>query len=121
MLIRAARTARHLAVRALTSHGLAHPLTLALLAAASTAAARAWDPGPPRGRDPHRTRTESPPCPLTSTPATWTPTAPGPTTPADCSTCTTTRPGCPDGIPLWERYCRLQDAYLTHLRTRGTQ
>ncbi|MFI9019485.1 hypothetical protein ACIGZI_36255 [Streptomyces griseus] len=25
---------------------------------------------------------------------------------------------CPDGIPLWERYCRLQDAYLTHLREK---
>ncbi|MFI1910678.1 hypothetical protein [Streptomyces microflavus] len=45
--IRAARTAQHLAVRALTAHGLAHPLTLALLAAASTAAARAWDRGHP--------------------------------------------------------------------------
>ncbi|MEW2308941.1 hypothetical protein [Streptomyces sp. NPDC006864] len=44
-LIRAARTAQHLAVRALTAHGLAHPLTLALLAAASTAAARAWEAG----------------------------------------------------------------------------
>ncbi|MEU8598405.1 hypothetical protein AB0D07_32700 [Streptomyces globisporus] len=43
--IRAARTAQHLAVRAITLHGLAHPLTLALLAAASTAAARAWDRG----------------------------------------------------------------------------
>ncbi|MFJ9530474.1 hypothetical protein [Streptomyces cyaneofuscatus] len=41
----AARTAQHLAVRALTAHGLAHPLTLALLAAASTAAARAWEAG----------------------------------------------------------------------------
>ncbi|WP_098892027.1 hypothetical protein [Streptomyces sp. or3] len=39
---------------------------------------------------------------------------------AGCGTCTT-RPGCTDGIPLWERYCRLQDAYLTHLCTRGTQ
>ncbi|MFI1786210.1 hypothetical protein [Streptomyces rubiginosohelvolus] len=45
--IRVARTAQHLAVRALTAHGLAHPLTLALLAAASTAAARAWDRGHP--------------------------------------------------------------------------
>ncbi|OLO25497.1 MULTISPECIES: hypothetical protein [Streptomyces] len=44
-LIRAARTAQHLAVRALTAHGLAHPLTLALLAAASTTAARAWEAG----------------------------------------------------------------------------
>ncbi|MFC9035384.1 hypothetical protein [Streptomyces arboris] len=46
-LISAARTAQHLAVRALTVHDLAHPLTLALLAAASTAAARAWDRGHP--------------------------------------------------------------------------
>ncbi|MEV2264545.1 hypothetical protein AB0J13_38585 [Streptomyces anulatus] len=45
--IRAARTAQYLAVRALTVHGLAHPVTLALLAAASTAAARAWDRGHP--------------------------------------------------------------------------
>ncbi|GAB2949894.1 hypothetical protein [Streptomyces sp. NPDC059171] len=44
-LIRAARTAQHLAARALTVHGLAHPITLALLAAASTAAARAWEAG----------------------------------------------------------------------------
>ncbi|MGW2183331.1 hypothetical protein ACWCXX_35870 [Streptomyces sp. NPDC001732] len=43
--IRAARAAQHLAARALTIHGLAHPLTLALLAAATTAAARAWDAG----------------------------------------------------------------------------
>ncbi|MEU6631746.1 hypothetical protein ABZ905_26215 [Streptomyces parvus] len=46
-LIRAARTAQHLAVRAITLHGLAHPVTLALLAAASTVAARAWDRGHP--------------------------------------------------------------------------
>ncbi|MFF0199059.1 hypothetical protein ACFYT5_39785 [Streptomyces anulatus] len=39
---------------------------------------------------------------------------------ADCGTCTT-RPDCPAGAPLWERFTRLQDAYLTHLRTRGTQ
>ncbi|MFI6143656.1 hypothetical protein ACIBCC_36380 [Streptomyces griseus] len=40
---------------------------------------------------------------------------------ADCGACATTGPGCPEGIPLWERYCRLQDAYLNHLReTRGT-
>ncbi|MFI6143657.1 hypothetical protein ACIBCC_36385 [Streptomyces griseus] len=45
--ISAARTAQYLAVRALTVHGLGHPLTLALLAAASTAAARAWDRGHP--------------------------------------------------------------------------
>ncbi|XXZ47415.1 hypothetical protein AAGT00_00195 (plasmid) [Streptomyces cavourensis] len=38
---------------------------------------------------------------------------------ADCGTCTTTEPGCPDGTPLWERFTRLQDAYLTHLRTKG--
>ncbi len=37
-LIRAARTAQHRAVRALTLHGLAHPVTLALLA---------WDRGHP--------------------------------------------------------------------------
>ncbi|MFL0028404.1 hypothetical protein ACJBCE_36385 [Streptomyces sp. NBUL23] len=45
--ISAARAAQYLAVRALTVHGLGHPLTLALLAAASTAAARAWDRGHP--------------------------------------------------------------------------
>lgn len=44
-LIRTARTAQHLAVRAITVYGLAHPVTLALLTAASTAAARAWDQG----------------------------------------------------------------------------
>ncbi|SDE32994.1 hypothetical protein F610DRAFT_06840 [Streptomyces sp. LaPpAH-199] len=43
--IRLARTAQYLAVRAITVHGLAHPLTLALLAAASTAAAKAWEAG----------------------------------------------------------------------------
>ncbi|WP_434600207.1 hypothetical protein [Streptomyces sp. A5-4] len=43
--IRVARTAQHLAVRAITLRGLAHPLTLALLAAAATAAAQAWDAG----------------------------------------------------------------------------
>ncbi|MFF0198795.1 hypothetical protein ACFYT5_38410 [Streptomyces anulatus] len=43
--IRAARTAQYLAVRALTAHGVAHPLTHLFLAAASTAAARAWDRG----------------------------------------------------------------------------
>ncbi|MEU2100220.1 hypothetical protein ABZ741_35680 [Streptomyces globisporus] len=45
--IRATRAAQYLPVRAITAHGLAHPLTLALLAAASTAAARAWDRGHP--------------------------------------------------------------------------
>ncbi|GGS24565.1 hypothetical protein GCM10010284_66880 [Streptomyces rubiginosohelvolus] len=37
----------------------------------------------------------------------------------DCDTCTPTQPGCPDGTPLWERFSRLQDAYLTHLRKKG--
>ncbi|MFE5108318.1 hypothetical protein [Streptomyces sp. NPDC056663] len=32
-------------MRAITARGLAHPLTLALLAAAATAAAKAWDAG----------------------------------------------------------------------------
>ncbi|MCX4851871.1 hypothetical protein [Streptomyces sp. NBC_00893] len=45
--IRAARAAQHHAVRAITTRGLAHPLTLALLAVAATAAARAWDAGHP--------------------------------------------------------------------------
>ncbi|WP_331737345.1 hypothetical protein OG520_44755 (plasmid) [Streptomyces sp. NBC_00984] len=43
--IRAARIAQHHAVRAITARGLAHPITLTLLAAAATAAARAWDAG----------------------------------------------------------------------------
>ncbi|MFD4595719.1 hypothetical protein ACIQJ8_33140 [Streptomyces globisporus] len=38
---------------------------------------------------------------------------------ADCGTCTPTQPGCPQGTALWERFSRLQDAYLTHLRTKG--
>ncbi|MFJ3973485.1 hypothetical protein ACIPYR_35830 [Streptomyces parvus] len=38
----------------------------------------------------------------------------------DCGTCTPTRPACPDGTALWERFSRLQDAYLTRLRTKGT-
>ncbi|MFF3974891.1 hypothetical protein ACFYZ6_34255 [Streptomyces rubiginosohelvolus] len=37
----------------------------------------------------------------------------------DCGTCTPTKPGCPDGARLWGRFSRLQDAYLTHLRTKG--
>lgn len=37
---------------------------------------------------------------------------------ADCGTCTTTRPACPAGDPLWERLVRLQDAYLNHQRNR---
>lgn len=45
--IRAARIAQQHAVRAITVSGLRHPLTLALLAAATTAAARAWDAGHP--------------------------------------------------------------------------
>ncbi|WP_331756028.1 hypothetical protein OH791_38510 (plasmid) [Streptomyces anulatus] len=59
-LIRAARTAQHLAVRALTADGLAHPFTLALLAAASTAAARAWEAGH-RVTDIHPANTASSP------------------------------------------------------------
>ncbi|MGW2109486.1 hypothetical protein [Streptomyces sp. NPDC001948] len=43
--IRAAQTAQYRAVRAITTRGLAHPITLTLLAAAATAAARAWDAG----------------------------------------------------------------------------
>lgn len=43
--IRAAQTAQYRAVRAITARGLAHPITLTLLAAAATAAARAWDAG----------------------------------------------------------------------------
>ncbi|MET9940384.1 hypothetical protein [Streptomyces halstedii] len=45
--IPAARTAQHLAARAATVCGLAHPLTHILLAAAATAAAQAWDAGHP--------------------------------------------------------------------------
>ncbi|MEU1216645.1 hypothetical protein ABZ424_30445 [Streptomyces sp. NPDC005790] len=45
--IRAARAAQHLAVRVIAQLGLAHPITLALLAVATTAAARAWDAGHP--------------------------------------------------------------------------
>ncbi|MFD8474853.1 hypothetical protein ACFV2E_22800 [Streptomyces globisporus] len=37
----------------------------------------------------------------------------------DCGTCTPTQPGCPDGTALWDRFSRLQAAYLTHLRTKG--
>ncbi|MFI0596582.1 hypothetical protein [Streptomyces griseus] len=44
-LIRTARTAQYLAVRAITLQGLAHPVTRLLLAAAATAAAQAWDAG----------------------------------------------------------------------------
>ncbi|MFF4858616.1 hypothetical protein ACFY2N_27400 [Streptomyces rubiginosohelvolus] len=46
-LTRAAQAAQHAAVRANTLHGPARPVTLALLAAASTATARAWDRGHP--------------------------------------------------------------------------
>ncbi|UTR83685.1 hypothetical protein [Streptomyces cavourensis] len=35
-----------------------------------------------------------------------------------CPPCTDGRSRCADGTGLWERFCRLQDAYLTHLRTR---
>ncbi|MEV5204421.1 hypothetical protein [Streptomyces sp. NPDC053720] len=61
--IRAARTAQHCAVRAITARGLAHPITLALLAAAATAAAQAWDAGH-RVTDTHpalQPRREAPP------------------------------------------------------------
>ncbi|MCX4902355.1 hypothetical protein [Streptomyces sp. NBC_00892] len=61
--IRAARTAQHHAVRAITTRGLAHPITLTLLAAAATAAARAWDAGH-RVTDTHpalQPRREAPP------------------------------------------------------------
>ncbi|WP_327270785.1 hypothetical protein OG233_30765 (plasmid) [Streptomyces sp. NBC_01218] len=63
-----ARTAQHRAVRALTVHGLAHPVTLALLVAATTAAARAWDRGHtvadlhPRTTSANPDRTENTPC-----------------------------------------------------------
>ncbi|RXS64826.1 hypothetical protein EST92_30415 [Streptomyces sp. TM32] len=43
--IRRARAAQLRAERALTRHGLAHPLALTLLAAASSAAAGAWEAG----------------------------------------------------------------------------
>ncbi|MDX3490950.1 hypothetical protein [Streptomyces sp. ID05-18] len=34
-----------------------------------------------------------------------------------CPTCTAQR-RCPAGSPLWERFERLQNAYLTHLRDK---
>ncbi|MFC9183324.1 hypothetical protein ACFTZJ_21945 [Streptomyces globisporus] len=37
----------------------------------------------------------------------------------DCDTCTPTQHACPHGNSLWERFSRLQDAYLTHLRKKG--
>ncbi|MFE9700551.1 hypothetical protein [Streptomyces sp. NPDC006270] len=38
-----------------------------------------------------------------------------------CVPCSSpTGPRCPDGDGLWERLVRLQDAYLTHLRTKGS-
>ncbi|MFJ2249203.1 hypothetical protein [Streptomyces sp. NPDC087862] len=43
--IRAARAAQHCAARAVTRHGLAHPVALALLTVAAMAAAKAWDTG----------------------------------------------------------------------------
>ncbi|MDX3232529.1 hypothetical protein [Streptomyces sp. ME19-01-6] len=45
--IRAARAAQYRAARAVATCGLAHPLTCTLLAAASLAAALAWDAGHP--------------------------------------------------------------------------
>ncbi|WNI27311.1 hypothetical protein [Streptomyces sp. ITFR-16] len=42
-----ARTAQHTAARALTAHGIHHPLAQALLVAAAAAAARAWAAGHP--------------------------------------------------------------------------
>ncbi|MEU0703380.1 hypothetical protein ABZ513_21550 [Streptomyces bacillaris] len=60
-LIHTARTAQHLAVRALAAYGLAHPLSLTLLAAASTAAAQAWDRGHPVHAIHPTTRTERTP------------------------------------------------------------
>ncbi|WNI34406.1 hypothetical protein [Streptomyces sp. ITFR-6] len=55
--INAARTAQHLAGRAATVCGLAHPLTHVLLAAAATAAAQAWEAGH-RVTDLHPVRTD---------------------------------------------------------------
>ncbi|MEJ8631987.1 hypothetical protein [Streptomyces sp. MS2.AVA.5] len=43
--IRLAQAVQHLAVRAIAARGVAHPITRALLAAAATAASRAWDMG----------------------------------------------------------------------------
>lgn len=45
MLIPAARTAQHHAVRAIAARGLSHPVTQALLAAAVLTAAAAWEAG----------------------------------------------------------------------------
>ncbi|MCX5355605.1 hypothetical protein [Streptomyces mirabilis] len=44
-LIRRARIAQRLAVRAIAQRGLAHPATRTLLAAAALAAAAAWEAG----------------------------------------------------------------------------
>ncbi len=35
-----------------------------------------------------------------------------------CPPCTDGRRRCADGTRLWNRFCDLQDAYLTHLRNR---
>ncbi|TBO60230.1 hypothetical protein EYS09_07950 [Streptomyces kasugaensis] len=43
--MRRARAAQHRAARAITRHGLAHPLARTLLAAAALAAAAAWEAG----------------------------------------------------------------------------
>ncbi|MEU2462350.1 hypothetical protein ABZ604_32815 [Streptomyces sp. NPDC012473] len=114
-LIRAARSAQHLAVRALAAHGGAHPLTLAFLAAASTAAARAWDAGHPvtdihprernypRMGDDLHTR-------YMAAAQTWAAHR------KTCSNCQHDTP-CKIGAPLYERFSRLQDAHLNRYRS----
>ncbi|MFD5065153.1 hypothetical protein [Streptomyces sp. NPDC058394] len=116
-------------MRAIAARGLAHPLTLALLAAASTAAARAWDaghrvtvthPAPLSTRERHHRA-----CPTTKpavvaddlharymrAAATWR------THLDNCRPCQDSQ-YCPAGAPLFERFSRLQDAYNQRLRRR---
>ncbi|MEU9061719.1 hypothetical protein AB0D13_23370 [Streptomyces sp. NPDC048430] len=100
---------------------MAHPVALALLAAAATAAATAaasaWDAGHTIA-DIHPRTAERHPPPMADdlhtrymdAAATWR------AHQANCTACQSS-PRCEAGAPLFERFARLQDAYLTRRRS----
>ncbi|NUK11172.1 hypothetical protein HRW18_24975 [Streptomyces lunaelactis] len=116
MPIHRARTAQNLAIRAIAARGLAHPITLALLAVAATTASRAWDIG-------HRVTDTHPPAPN------------GTLVPDDlyerymtahralaahrtgCTACRS-RQTCQPAQRLVESFTRLQDAYLARQKQK---
>jgi hypothetical protein len=116
-LIRAARTAQQRAARAARMVGPAHPLARLLLAAAAVTATAAWEAGH-RVHDIHPARKAAGTrvaddlyTRYLAADRAWRVHA------SDCTSCKACT-HCRAGAPLYERFARIQDAYLQRQKKR---